>query len=95
MPGNFAFHGMHLWYLLFLFLYSLICYRLFIWLQGSGREILNRITSFFAIPAVMYLGFPLPLLIMKVLIQKAVMDAGSGGWGFLYYRLFCMSCMLD
>ena len=23
MPGNFAFHGMHLWYLLFLFIYSL------------------------------------------------------------------------
>ncbi|MBT8356807.1 MAG: acyltransferase, partial [Deltaproteobacteria bacterium] len=40
MPGNFAFHGMHLWYLLFLFLYSLICYRLFIWLKGSGREFL-------------------------------------------------------
>ena len=91
MPGNFAFHGMHLWYLLFLFLYSLICYRLFIWFKGSGRKILNRITSFFAIPGVMYLAFPLPLLIMKVLIPKAVLEAGSGGWGFLYYIWFLIS----
>jgi hypothetical protein len=91
MPGNFAFHGMHLWYLLFLFLYSLICYRLFVWLNGSGREILNRVTSFFAIPGLMYLGFPLPLLIMKALIPKAVLDAGSGGWGFLYYIWFLIA----
>jgi hypothetical protein len=91
MPGNFAFHGMHLWYLLFLFLYSLICYRLFVWLNGSGRKILNRVTSFFAIPGLMYLGFPIPLLIMKALIPKAVLDAGSGGWGFLYYIWFLIA----
>jgi hypothetical protein len=91
MPGNFAFHGMHLWYLLFLFLYSLLCYRLFVWLNGSGRELLNRVTSLFAIPGMMYLGFPLPLLIMKALIPKAVLDAGSGGWGFLYYIWFLIA----
>jgi glucan biosynthesis protein C len=91
MPGNFAFHGMHLWYLLFLFLYSLIFYRLFIWFKASGQEILNRITSFFAIPGLMYLGFPLPLLLLKVLIPKAVLDAGSGGWGFLYYIWFLIA----
>jgi len=91
MPGNFAFHGMHLWYLLFLFLYSLICYRLFVWLNGRGREVLNRVTSFFAIPGVMYLGFPLPLLIMKALVPKEVLDAGSGGWGFLYYIWFLIA----
>jgi hypothetical protein len=91
MPGNFAFHGMHLWYLLFLFLYSLIFYRLFIWFKASGQEILNRITSFFAIPGLMYLGFPLPLLMMKVLIPKAVMDVGNGGWGFLYYIWFLIA----
>jgi len=91
MPGNFAFHGMHLWYLLFLFLYSLICYRLFIWLKGSGREILNLITSLLTIPGLMYLGFPVPLLIMKVLIPRAVMDVGNGGWGFLYYIWFLIA----
>ncbi len=91
MPGNFAFHGMHLWYLFFLFLYGLICYHLFIWLKGNGREILNRITTLFAIPGLMYLWFSIPLLIMKALIPKAVLDVGSGGWGFLYYPWFLIS----
>ena len=91
MPGNFAFHGMHLWYLLFLFLYSLICYRLFIWLKGSGREVLNRITTIVAIPGLMYLWFSIPLLIMKAIIPQAVLNAGSGGWGFLYYLWFLIS----
>jgi hypothetical protein len=91
MPGNFAFHGMHLWYLLLLFLYSLICYRLFAWLKGSGREILNRTTSLLSIPGLMYLGFPVPLLIMKVLIPQTVLDVGNGGWGFLYYIWFLIA----
>jgi len=91
MPGNFAFHGMHLWYLLFLFLYGLICYRLFIWLKGNGRAILNRIMTLVAIPGLMYLWFPIPLLIMKALIPDAVLEVGAGGWGFLYYIWFLIS----
>ncbi len=91
MPGNSAFHGMHLWYLLFLFVYSLICYRLFIWLKGSGQEILNRITSFFNVPGLLYLGFSIPLIIMKILFPQSVLDVGNGGWGFLYYIWFLIS----
>jgi hypothetical protein len=82
---------MHLWYLLFLFIYSLICYRLFIWLKGSGQEILNRVTSFLTMPGLMYLGFAGPLLMMKVLIPPVVLDVGNGGWGFLYYIWFLVS----
>jgi len=88
MRGNFAYHGMHLWYLFFLFLYGLICYRLFTWLKAGGRKIMNRITSLFAIPGLIYLWFALPLLIMNALIPQAILDAGSGGWGFLYYIWF-------
>jgi len=94
MPGNFAFHGMHLWYLLFLFIYSLICYRLFIWFKNGGQGILNRITSLFGIPGLIYLWFALPLLIMKALIPRAVLDAGTGGWGLLYYIWFLISGFL-
>ena len=90
-PGNFAFHGMHLWYLFVLFFFGLICYRLFVWLKGSGREALNRITTVLAIPGLMYLWFSIPLLIMKALIPQAVLDVGSGGWGFLYYIWFLIS----
>jgi acyltransferase-like protein len=91
MPGNFAFHGMHLWYLLFLFFYSLICYPLFAWLKTGGHAMLNRLTSLAALPGLMYLCFPLPLLIMKALIPQSILDVGNGGWGFLYYLWFLMA----
>jgi len=95
MPGNFAFHGMHHWYLLFLFVYSLICYRLFIWLKnGSGRRILNRIAPLLAIPGLIYLWFALPHLFLKALIPQAVLEVGAGGWGFLYYIWFLISGFL-
>ena len=91
MSGNFAFHGMHLWYLLFLFLYSLICYYLFIWFLGTGQSFLNWITSLMAIPGLMYLWFIIPMLIMYVLIPQSVLAVGNGGWGFLYYLWFLIS----
>ena len=91
MPGNFAFHGMHLWYLLFLFLYSLICYHLFIWLKANGRDMLNRIMSGITIPGLMYVGFTLPLIMMKALIPGAVLEVGNGGWGFVQYIWFLIA----
>jgi hypothetical protein len=91
MPGNFAFHGMHLWYLLFLFIYSLLCYRLFVWLKGNGRQLLEGITRFFALPGMMYVGFCFPLLIMKAVFPQPVMEVGNGGWGFLYYLWFLIA----
>ena len=94
MPGNFAWHGTHLWYLLFLFIYSLICYPLFIWLKGGGREILNRCMSIFAIPGLMYILFSTPLVIMNAIIPPAVLNTGAGGWGFPYYIWFLISGFL-
>lgn len=91
MPGNFAFHGMHLWYLFFLFLFGLICYRLFIWLKAGGREILNRITTLFAVPGLIYLWFSIPLVLMKTALPAPVLSVGNGGWGFLYYIWFLIA----
>jgi hypothetical protein len=91
MPGNFAFHGMHLWYLLFLFIYSLICHHLFIWLKTNGRDILNRIMSWLTIPGLMYVGFSIPLLVMKALIPSALLKVGNGGWGFIHYIWFLIA----
>jgi peptidoglycan/LPS O-acetylase OafA/YrhL len=90
-PGNFANIGMHLWYLFFLFLYGLICYRLFIWLKAGGREILERITTLFAIPGLIYLWFSIPLLIMKALIPQAVLNVSTAGWGWVYHLWFLIS----
>lgn len=89
--GNFALHGMHLWYLLFLFMDSLICYPLFLRLKGNGGGILNRMTTLFARPGWIYIGFSIPLLIMYALIPPAVLNAGAGSWGFPYYLWFLIS----
>ena len=91
MPGNFAYHGMHLWYLFFLFLYSMVFYRLFVWLSGSGRALLEQLMAFLARPGLMYALFPVPLLLMKAVIPEPVLEAGSGGWGFLYYIWFLLA----
>ena len=88
---NFANVGMHLWYLLFLFVYSLICYRLFVWFKAGGQRVLERIMGLFARPGLIYLGFTLPLVIMKVLIPHSVLTPGNGGWGFLYYFWFLIA----
>ena len=55
--GNFANVGMHLWYLLFLFVYSLLCYRLFVWFRAGGQQKLEAITNFLSIPGIIYIGF--------------------------------------
>jgi glucan biosynthesis protein C len=91
MRGNFAYHGMHLWYLFFLFLYGLICYGLFSWFKGSGGKILERTTTFLSMPGLIYVWFSIPLILMNAFIPQAVLKVGSGGWGFLYYIWFLIS----
>jgi Acyltransferase family len=91
MQGNYAFHGMHLWYLLFLFIYSLVCFRLFVWLKGNGRRILNRVAAWLTIPGFTVVGFVIPLVILEVLVPRAVLSVGNGGWGFLYYVWFLIA----
>jgi len=89
--GNFSFFGMHLWYLVFLFIDCLICYRLFIWFKGNGKGVLNRITALFGIPGLIYVWFSIPLMTMYAFIPPAVLNAGAGAWGFLYYLWFLIS----
>jgi len=91
MQGNYAFHGMHLWYLLFLFIYSLICFHLFVWLKGKGRRILDLIAAWLTIPGFTVVGFVIPLVILELLIPRAVLAVGNGGWGFLYYIWFLIA----
>ncbi len=89
--SNFANVGMHLWYLVFLFIYSLICYRLFVWFKAGGKHLLERITSLSAVPGLIYVWFALPLIILKGLVPASILEVGNGGWGFIYYLWFLIS----
>lgn len=85
--GNFAFAGMHLWYLMILFMFSLLVYPLFRWLKGGGSGLMDKIGRFLALPGTMYL-LALPLIVLEAVISDTPWEFGSGGWGFLYYLWF-------
>jgi peptidoglycan/LPS O-acetylase OafA/YrhL len=56
MGGNFAITGMHLWYLLVLFVFSLVCLPLLLLLRSRlGSQALGKLTDLLAIPGVVYL----------------------------------------
>ena len=86
--GNFAFAGMHLWYLLVLLVFCTIFYPLFRWLKGGGQGILRRLGNFLAHPGVMYL-----LVIPLILVEWGTSDTpvneiDPGGWNFALYACF-------
>jgi len=89
-PGNFAFAGMHLWYLMILFLYCLIFYPLFRWWKGNGRGVLEKIGNLFASPWTLWLVLTLPIFVLDLFIDDTPWAFGSGGWGFLYYIPFLL-----
>ena len=55
MGGNFAIQGMHLWYLLVLFIFSIVCLPLLLLLKSRiGTQALGKLTDFLAIPGAIY-----------------------------------------
>lgn len=48
----------------------------------------------FVLPGLIYLLFPIPLLILELIIPHSVLSIGNGGWGFLYYLWFLIAGFL-
>src|SRR3990172_556771 len=80
--GNFAWIGMHMWYVLILFIYCLIFYPLFRWWKGSGRGVLDKLGSMIASPWIMWLALALPILILDIFTDDTGWMVGAGGWPF-------------
>jgi glucan biosynthesis protein C len=58
--GNFAMTGMHLWYLLWLFVFTLLLYPLMRWLLGRGKGVLAWLGNALSQPgAVLLLALPM------------------------------------
>lgn len=86
--GNFAWHGMNLWYLLYLFILSLLWLPWFLPFGKSQRSLLTRIAPFFgSVWALLLLA--LPLAAADHLVTAMDMDflRGTGGWSFFSYFL--------
>lgn len=91
--GNFAWMGVHLWYLEMLFVFSLIFLPIF-WLlmRGLGRRLLTGLGNVLAVPGVAIL-LTLPLTLIFIFVDDGSplgMDA-FGGWGILSHAWFFLS----
>ncbi|UCB45973.1 MAG: acyltransferase family protein [Spirochaetota bacterium] len=86
--GNFAIAGHHLWYLLFLFMFSLILLPLFLFLRSErGRPVTKSFGSFLRIPGMIYvLGLILTVPMAFINPESFFgMREGFADWNIIYY----------
>lgn len=89
--GNFAWMGLHLWYLLVLFVYSLLLLHLFYLLKGSWVKALNWLGSVFAWPGMMYLlAIPVMALVVGISPYSTLGGRQWGGWNLFGYIPFLL-----
>jgi glucans biosynthesis protein C len=87
--GNFAWHGVHMWYLLYLFVISLLWLPFFLPMKKTGVGLLAKMAPLFERPWALFL-LALPVSGMRFLVD--VLDVGfmrgTGGWSLLSYIAF-------
>lgn len=84
--GNFPWHAFHLWYLVYLFVFSVILAPLFMPRKNHGQSILSRLSNWFEPP------YRLTLLVIPLIIINTFIDyndlgfmRGTGGWDLFSY----------
>jgi peptidoglycan/LPS O-acetylase OafA/YrhL len=88
--GNFAWMGLHLWFLPVLFIYGVLCLPVFLWLRGArGTSVLDRLSAFLAKPGAIYL-LALPVMLALIMLDPAGLPGNrdAGGWSVLIYPVF-------
>lgn len=89
--GNFAWMGLHLWYLEMLFLWSLLTLPLFLLLRKPTTSgFMSRFVGIFKKPAAIFL-LALPLVLMELLVNLQRDGVGIrefGGWSPFTYLVF-------
>jgi hypothetical protein len=87
--GNFAFHGMHLWYLMDLFIFSLLLLPLFIPSRKTGESLISMVSHLFAKPwALLLLFVPIAATSLLADLSGLGITRGMGSWDILSYMLF-------
>jgi hypothetical protein len=91
LGGNFAWMGVHLWYLEFLFVFSVITLPLFLYLRSSsGSRVVGSLTRFLSRPWMIFLP-ALPIAAVEFVsglppIKDSIFGSeGFGGWSALPY----------
>jgi glucan biosynthesis protein C len=84
--GNFAVTGIHLWYLFWLFIFSLMLYPLMRFLKGRGQNILSRLGDLLSFPGAVYaLMLPALLLLIFANPDSPVITEVEAGWPLIIY----------
>jgi len=88
LGGNFPWHGFHLWYLLYLFIFSVILLPLFKPGKNQTPGVLSRLSTWFEAPLRLIL-LVIPLLLVNVFIDVNGLGflRGTGGWDLFSYLL--------
>lgn len=91
LGGNFAWMGLHLWYLEMLFVYSLLTLPLFLWLRSRWMQpVISRLAGCLAKPGAIFL-LAAPAIIMKLISdtqQNVICAEHWGGWAMLPHLAF-------
>jgi peptidoglycan/LPS O-acetylase OafA/YrhL len=88
--GNFAWMGLHLWYLEILFILSLLFLPLFAWFKYStlGQRVLKGVGVLLAKPGALFL-FALPVILLINTLDPATWGMRDmGGWSIFIYPCF-------
>jgi peptidoglycan/LPS O-acetylase OafA/YrhL len=91
--GNFAFHGIHLWYLLVLFIFTILLMPVLWWFKGAtGDRVLRRLGDLLALPGAIVL-FVAPTLVLRYITDSGALGGGYalGGWRPVQYLWFLLA----
>ncbi|RPJ44628.1 MAG: acyltransferase, partial [Chloroflexi bacterium] len=82
--------GAHLWYLLVLFIFSILLYPLMRWLKGGGSGLLSKLDGVLSTTWVLYM-LAFPLLLPYILFDPdSVLLADQGGYPYIMYLWFLL-----
>ena len=83
-------NGSHLWYLKYLFIFSIILYPLFRWLKSGGRGFLTKLDGMIAKTWVLYtLVFPFLVMYSSIDTDSPLM-ASNGGYPYIMYLWYIL-----
>ena len=89
LGGNFAFHGMHLWYLLVLFVFSIVLLPLFLLLKSKmGSRVLAKLMDLIALPGLVYVLALIILLSWKLIERNSLLGFDKFDWNLGVYMSF-------
>ncbi len=95
LGGNFAWMGLHLWYLEVLFVFSLALLPILVWLRkGKGKSFFLSLGNALAFPGGIYL-LAVPVMSISLLDPGTILTARAfGGWSIAAYLLFFLNGFL-